>query len=44
LTEKQWAAGYDRGFIEGYLVGAQDGYALGYDEGTEALAAEVRER
>lgn len=42
MTDKQYALGYDCGFRDGYRVGIEDGYARGYDEATEALAAEVR--
>jgi hypothetical protein len=44
MTDKQYARGYDHGFRDGYHVGVQDGFARGYDEGTEAMAAEVRQR
>jgi flagellar biosynthesis/type III secretory pathway protein FliH len=30
------------GYRDGYHIGVQDGYARGYDEGTKALAEEVR--
>jgi hypothetical protein len=44
MTDKQFAAGYDAGWIDGYTVGLLDGFAKGFDAGVEALAAEVRER
>jgi hypothetical protein len=42
MTDKQFAAGFDYGWIEGYNVGSLDGFAKGFDAGVEAFAKEVR--
>jgi hypothetical protein len=42
MTDKQWARGYDTGFLEGYGIGVEDGWAKGFDEGLKEAAIEAQ--
>ena len=45
MTDKQFAAGYEVGFRDGFKAACDECWAKGYDAGTKALAEEeVRER